>query len=252
MRTEGNLDRLPTACAAARNLCCHAAECIDRASGEIVPTGSSVPGLIHKVPVGVVGIIVPCDAPTMIKAGKLSAALAAGNSVVPKPAEAVSPAMLRRTECCAAAGLTEGAPNVVTGSGPVVGSAIAHDPRVRVLALSGSGAAGGEILCASAASNQRPAYLELGGKCPNIVFADAPDLEAAAAVTANAFLMNSGQICAAPQRLLTEDSIYEEFSPLAAAQPAVRRAWRQKRARSRRAENRGVFPVFGIGRQRED
>lgn len=189
----------------------HSAECVDKLYGEIAPTGPDVLGMILRVPVGVVGVIVPWNAPLMIAAWKVSAALAVGNSVVLKPAEEASLTILRLAGICAEAGLPKGVLNVVTGSGSVVGEAISRHMEVDVLAFTGSGTVGRRILAASAESNMKRVYLELGGKSPNIVFADAPDLDVAAAVSANAFFKNAGQICVAPSRLLVEEGIHDDF-----------------------------------------
>ena len=189
----------------------HSAECVDKLYGEIAPTGPQVLGMVQRAPVGVVGVIVPWNAPLMITAWKVSAALAAGNSVVLKPAEDASLAVLRLAEICAEAGLPEGVLNVVTGSGTIVGEALSRHMDVDVLAFTGSGAVGRRLLHASAESNMKRVYLELGGKSPNIVFADAPDLDMAAMISAKAFFRNAGQICVTPSRLLVEESIHDAF-----------------------------------------
>ena len=162
-------------------------------------------GMTQRVAVGVVGVIVPWNAPLMIAAWKVSAALAVGNSVVLKPTEEASLTILRLAGICAEAGLPEGVLNVVTGSGSVVGEAISRHMDVDVLTFTGSGAVGRRILAASAESNLKRVYLELGGKSPSVVFADAPDLDASAAISATAFFKNAGQICVAPSRLLVEE-----------------------------------------------
>ncbi|MEO1795825.1 MAG: aldehyde dehydrogenase family protein [Pseudomonadota bacterium] len=189
----------------------HSAECVDKLYGEIAPTGPAVLGMIQRAPVGVVGVIVPWNAPLMITSWKISAALAVGNSVVLKPAEDASLAVLRLAELCMEAGLPEGVLNVVTGSGAVVGEAIARHMDVDVLAFTGSGAVGRKLLRASADSNMKRVYLELGGKSPNVVFADAPDLDKAAMISAKAFFKNAGQICVTPSRLLVEESVHDDF-----------------------------------------
>lgn len=186
------------------------AECVDKVMGDIAPTDPSVLGLVHREAVGVVGAIVPWNFPLMIGAWKIAPALAMGNSVVLKPAEVASLSLLRLTELCHEAGLPEGVLNVVTGKGSIVGSALAHDMDVDVLTFTGSGPTGRRLLEASAASNMKPCYLELGGKSPNIIFADAPDLDKAVAVSAAAIFRNSGQVCVAGSRLLVQASIYDE------------------------------------------
>ena len=187
------------------------AEAIDKIYGEIAPTADTVLGLVHRESVGVVGAIVPWNMPLMIGAWKLAPALAMGNSVVLKPAEAASLTLLRLAEICAEAGLPDGVLNVVTGSGSVVGEAIATHMDVDVLVFTGSNAVGRRLLEYSARSNLKRVYLELGGKSPNVVFADAPDLARAATVSANGIFRNSGQVCVAGSRLLVERSVHDEM-----------------------------------------
>jgi 4-(gamma-glutamylamino)butanal dehydrogenase len=188
------------------------AEALDKVPGEIAPTADSVLALVHREPVGVVAAIVPWNFPLMIGAWKLAPALAAGNSVVLKPAELASLSLLRLAELCAEAGLPDGVLNVVTGRGAVTGEALAHHMDVDVLAFTGSGIVGRKLLQASALSNLKRVYLELGGKSPNIVFADAPNLDQAAKVSAAGIFRNAGQVCVAGSRLLVEKSIHHEFS----------------------------------------
>ncbi len=188
------------------------AEAIDKVYGEIAPTAASILGLIHREPVGVVGAIVPWNFPMMIGAWKVAPALAAGNSVVLKPAEGASLTLLRLASLCAEAGLPEGVLNVVTGRGAVCGEALGLSNDVDILAFTGSGPVGRRLLDYAARSNLKRVYLELGGKSPNIVFADAPDLDQAAKVSAYGIFRNSGQVCVAGSRLLVERSIHAEFS----------------------------------------
>jgi gamma-glutamyl-gamma-aminobutyraldehyde dehydrogenase len=188
------------------------AEAIDKVYGEIAPTAENVLGLIHREPIGVVGAIVPWNFPLMIGAWKIAPALAAGNSVVLKPAETASLTLLRLAEICAEAGLPDGVFNVVTGRGAVAGEALGLHMDVDVLAFTGSGGVGRRLLEYSARSNLKRVYLELGGKSPNIVFADAPDLDQAAKVAAYGIFRNSGQVCVAGSRLLVERPIHEAFA----------------------------------------
>ena len=188
------------------------AEAIDKVYGEIAPTPDNVLALVQRDPVGVVGVIVPWNFPLMIGAWKLAPALALGNSVVLKPAETASLTLLRLGELALEAGLPPGVLNIVTGPGAVTGSALAHDMNVDVLVFTGSGATGRRLLQASAASNLKRCYLELGGKSPNIIFADAPDLAAAAKAAAMAIFRNAGQVCVAGSRLLVQDSIADDFT----------------------------------------
>lgn len=187
------------------------AESIDKLYGEIAPTAPGTLGLVHREPAGVVGAIVPWNFPLMIGAWKLGPALAAGCSVVLKPAETASLTLLRIAELALDAGVPPGVLNVVTGPGAEVGAAIAESMDVDVLVFTGSGPTGRRLLEASARSNLKRVYLELGGKSPNIVFADAPDLDEAVKVTANGIFRNAGQVCIAGSRLLVERSIHDEF-----------------------------------------
>ncbi len=187
------------------------AEAIDKVYGEIAPTAPNILGLIHREPVGVVAAIVPWNFPMMIGSWKIAPALAAGNSVVLKPAEAASLSLLRLTELCSEAGLPDGVLNVVTGKGSVCGEALGLHMDVDVMAFTGSGFVGRKLMEYSARSNMKRCYLELGGKSPNVVFADAPDLDQAAKISAYGIFRNSGQVCVAGSRLLVEESIHDEF-----------------------------------------
>ncbi|MGL4237021.1 aldehyde dehydrogenase [Tabrizicola sp.] len=187
------------------------AEAIDKVYGEVAPTPSNVLALVHREPVGVVGAIVPWNFPLMIGSWKIAPALAMGNSVVLKPAETASLSLLRLAGLALEAGIPPGVFNVVTGPGRVTGEALALSPDVDVLVFTGSGATGRRLLQYSAQSNLKRCYLELGGKSPNVVFADAPDLCAAAKAAANAIFRNAGQVCVAGSRLLVEASIHDAF-----------------------------------------
>jgi gamma-glutamyl-gamma-aminobutyraldehyde dehydrogenase len=188
------------------------AEAIDKVAGEVANTGPDNLGMAQREPVGVVGAIVPWNFPLMIGAWKLAPALAVGNSVVIKPAESASLSLLRLAELAHEAGLPEGVLNVVTGRGSVTGEALALHMDVDVLAFTGSGAVGRRLLEYSARSNIKRVFLELGGKSPNIVFADAPDLDAAVAGAVNGIFRNSGQVCVAGSRLLIQKQIAAEFT----------------------------------------
>jgi len=187
------------------------AEALDKVYGEIATTPSDILGLIHKEPVGVVGAIIPWNFPLMIGAWKLGPALAMGNSVVLKPAETASLSLMRMAELALEAGLPSGVLNAVTGEGAVVGEAMGLSMNVDVLVFTGSGRTGRRLMEYSARSNMKRVYLELGGKSPNIVFADAPNLEDAAKVAAAGIFRNSGQVCVAGSRLLVEASIHGAF-----------------------------------------
>ena len=187
------------------------AEAIDKVYGEIAPTADTVLGLVHREAVGVVGAIVPWNFPLMIGAWKIAPALAMGNSVVLKPAETASLSLLRLAELALEAGVPPGVFNVVTGPGRVTGEALALSMDVDVLVFTGSGATGRRLMQYSAQSNLKRVYLELGGKSPNIVFADAPDLAQAAKVAATGIFRNAGQVCVAGSRLLVEAGIHDAF-----------------------------------------
>ncbi len=194
------------------------AEACDKIPGEVAPTAPNVLGLVHREPVGVVGAIVPWNFPLMIGTWKIAPALAAGNSVVLKPSEVASLSLLRLAAICAEAGLPEGVLNVVTGQGAVAGEALGLHGDVDVLVFTGSGGVGRRLLEYSARSNLKRVYLELGGKSPNVVFADAPDLKAAARVSAAGIFRNSGQVCVAGSRLLVERRVAEAVIAMLAAE----------------------------------
>ncbi|MCH2164423.1 MAG: aldehyde dehydrogenase family protein [Marinovum sp.] len=187
------------------------AEAIDKLYGEIAPTDLSVLGLIHTEPVGVVGAIVPWNFPLMITAWKLGPALASGNSVVLKPSEIASLSVLRMVELGLEAGIPEGVFNVVTGTGEVAGQALARSMEVDALAFTGSGFVGRKLMEYAAQSNLKRVYLELGGKSPHVVFADAADLDDAAKAVVGGIFRNAGQVCVAGSRLLVEESIHDDF-----------------------------------------
>lgn len=187
------------------------AECVDKINGEIAPTPEGTLGLIHKEAVGVVAAIVPWNFPLMIGAWKIAPALAAGNSVVLKPSEDASLSLLRLAQLCLDAGLPAGVLNVVTGTGAEAGEALARHMDVDILTFTGSGPVGRLLLKASAESNLKRVYLELGGKSPNVVFEDAPDLAQAAKVSAMGIFRNSGQVCVAGSRLLVQRTVHDEF-----------------------------------------
>lgn len=187
------------------------AEALDKIYGEIAPTSSDILGMIHKEPVGVVGAIIPWNFPMMIGAWKLGPALAMGNSVVLKPSEKASLSLMKMCDLALEAGLPAGVLNAVTGEGAVVGEAMGLSMDVDVLVFTGSGGTGRRLMECAARSNMKRVYLELGGKSPNIVFADAPNLVEAAKVAAGGIFRNAGQVCVAGSRLLVEAAIHDDF-----------------------------------------
>ena len=168
-----------------------------------------------KEPVGVVGAIIPWNGPLTATIWKIGPALATGCTVVLKPAEEAPLTPLRLAELCQEAGVPPGVVNVVPGYGETAGAALAAHPGVDKVAFTGSHLTGQKIIRASA-GNLKRVSLELGGKSPDVVFADA-DLDAAVPGAGMAVFANSGQICSAGTRLFVERKIYEEFSARVAA-----------------------------------
>jgi phenylacetaldehyde dehydrogenase len=161
-----------------------------------------------RQPIGVAGLICPWNFPLDQAALKIAPALAAGCTVVLKPAEETPLAALRLGELMQEVGLPDGVVNIITGFGDVVGAALAAHPGVDKVSFTGSTEVGRKVLQA-AAGNLKKVTLELGGNAPNIVFADA-DLDAAVAGAASAGLFNSGQVCVAGRRLFVESSVFDE------------------------------------------
>jgi aldehyde dehydrogenase (NAD+) len=168
-----------------------------------------------KEPVGVVGAIIPWNGPLTATIWKIGPALATGCTVVLKPAEEAPLTPLRLAELCQEAGVPPGVVNVVPGFGETAGAALAAHPDVDKVAFTGSHVTGQKIVQASA-GNLKRVSLELGGKSPDVVFADA-DLDAAVPGASMAVFANSGQICSAGTRLFVERKIYDEFTARVAA-----------------------------------
>jgi len=177
--------------------------------GETLPLRETAFTFTLRHPVGVVGAIVPWNFPFLLSSWKLGPALAAGNTVVIKPASQTPYTALRFGELCQEAGLPDGVLNVVTGPGGKVGMALVRDPRVDKIAFTGSTDVGKQIMREAAGTLKRLS-LELGGKSPNIVFADA-DMEAAARGAMTGIFYNKGEVCAAGSRLFVESKIHDEF-----------------------------------------
>src|SRR5437879_10059117 len=160
-------------------------------------------------PLGVVGQIIPWNFPILLAAWKLAPALAAGNTIVLKPAEQTPLTALRLARIAEEAGLPPGVLNVVTGFGPTAGAALVDHPGVDKIAFTGSTAVGQETMRRAAGSLKR-LTLELGGKSPNIVFADA-DIDQAVRGASNGIFYNKGEVCTAGSRLFLEDSLHDAF-----------------------------------------
>jgi len=191
-------------------------EAIDKVYGEIAPTGQDELGLVTREPLGVVAAIVPWNFPLLMAAWKLAPALAMGNSVVLKPSEKSPLTALRLAQLAIEAGIPEGVLNVLPGTGKGAGEPLALHMDVDGLVFTGSTAVGKHLLACAGRSNMKRTYLECGGKSPNIVFADAPDLERAAQAAASGIFYNQGEVCTAASRLLVERSIKDEFVALVA------------------------------------
>lgn len=187
------------------------AEAIDKIYGEIAPTGQGELGLITREPLGVIGAIVPWNFPMLMAAWKLGPALATGNSVVLKPSEKSPLTAIRLAELALEAGLPEGVFNVLPGFGKEAGEPIASHMDVDGLVFTGSTAIGKHLLSIAALSNMKRTFVECGGKSPNVVFADAPNLETAANAAASGIFFNQGECCTAASRLLVHDSIKDDF-----------------------------------------
>jgi len=181
----------------------------DKLHGETIPYTPGYTVLTWREPLGVTGHIIPWNYPMQIFGRSVGGALAAGNACVVKPAEDACLSLLRIAELASGAGLPDGALNVVTGLGREAGMALASHAGIDHLSFTGSPATGA-LVAQEAAKRHCPVTLELGGKGPQIVFADA-DLDAAIPVIVNAIVQNAGQTCSAGSRLLVERSRYEEL-----------------------------------------
>jgi acyl-CoA reductase-like NAD-dependent aldehyde dehydrogenase len=183
----------------------------ERNSGRQIPVQGGI-DITFKEPLGVVGVIVPWNFPLPIAAWGLAPALAAGNTVLLKPAELTPLTALRLAELALEAGIPPGVFQVLPGHGPLVGARFATHPDVRKVVFTGSTAVGKQLLAACAAQ-VKPITLELGGKSANIIFADA-DLERAAASAPGAVFDNAGQDCCARSRILVQQPVYDAFMEL--------------------------------------
>jgi aldehyde dehydrogenase (NAD+) len=199
----------------------------DKLHGQTLPYESGYLVATVREPHGVTGHIIPWNYPMQIFGRTVGAALAAGNACVVKPAEDASLSSLRLAELAAEVGFPAGALNIVTGYGAEAGASLCAHPGVDHLSFTGSSATG-RLVAAAAAERHCPVTLELGGKSPQLVFADA-DLDAALPVIVNAIVQNAGQTCSAGSRLLVERGIYEavlervaeRFRSLVAGPPAL-------------------------------
>lgn len=186
-------------------------EVIDKLYDEMAPVGPANIAMINREPVGVVAAVVPWNFPLLMAAWKLAPALAAGNSVVLKPAEQSPLTALRLAELATEAGLPKGVLNVVPGFGEKAGKAIGLHPDIDCVGFTGSTEVGKLFMQYSGQSNLKRVWLECGGKTPVIVLGDCHDLDAAAKSAAFGIFFNQGEVCNAGSRLLLHKSIKEPF-----------------------------------------
>ncbi len=179
-------------------------EAVDKVYDEIAPTARDVLALVTREPVGVVAAIVPWNFPLIMAAWKIGPALAAGNSLILKPSEKSPLSAIRLAALAAEAGLPDGVFNVLPGHGRTAGEALALHMDVDCIGFTGSTRTGKRMLEYSGRSNMKRVWLECGGKSPNIILADCPDLDRAAATAASAIFFNQGEMCTAGSRLLVE------------------------------------------------
>lgn len=198
------------------------AEFADKEGGDVVPTSDGELGMIVSEPLGVVGAITPWNFPLSMAGWKIGPALAAGNAVVIKPSEMTPFTTLYAAELAVKAGIPAGLINVVLGDGPVTGNAITGHPDIAKVSFTGSTGAGAAIMANVARTGVKPMTLELGGKSPQVVFADA-DLDVAADCIARSILANAGQACVAGTRLVVERTVAEDLATRIAARMAAAR-----------------------------
>lgn len=187
------------------------AEMADKEGGALVPTRDDQLGMIMDEPYGVTGAITPWNFPISMAGWKLGPALAAGNAVVLKPSEMTPFSTLRMAELSVQAGIPAGLVNVVLGDGRVTGTALTGHPGIGKVSFTGSTAAGAAIMENIARTGVKPVTLELGGKSPQVVFADA-DLDLAARCIAGSIMFNGGQACVAGSRVIVHTSVSDALA----------------------------------------
>jgi 4-guanidinobutyraldehyde dehydrogenase/NAD-dependent aldehyde dehydrogenase len=183
------------------------AEAIDKLYDEVAPTSHDALALITREPIGVVGAIVPWNFPLIMAAWKMGPALAAGNSFILKPSEKSPLSAIRIAALASEAGIPDGVFNVLPGFGHTAGQALALHMDVDCIGFTGSTRTGKRMLEYAGQSNMKRVWLECGGKSPNIILADCPDLDRAAAAAASAIFFNQGQMCSAGSRLIVEERV---------------------------------------------
>jgi aldehyde dehydrogenase (NAD+) len=194
----------------------------DKVQGKTIPIDGEFFCYTRHEPIGVVGQIIPWNYPMLMQSWKLAPALATGNTVVMKPAEQTPLSALRIGELLMEAGYPEGVVNILPGFGPTAGAALARHMDVDKIAFTGSTEVGRLIMTAAAQSNLKRVTLELGGKSPNIIFADT-DLDAAVEGAHMGIFVNQGQSCCAGSRVFVEEKIYEQFVEKSVARAGKRR-----------------------------
>ena len=190
------------------------AEAIDKIMDEIAPTEKNNLAMIRRVPLGVVGAVVPWNYPLDMAMWKCAPALATGNSIILKPAEQSPLSALRFAELAAEAGLPDGVLNVVPGYGETAGKAIGMHNDIDCVSFTGSTEVGKYFFEYSAKSNMKLIWTECGGKSPNIIFEKSKKLDLAAQLTANGGFFNQGEVCSANSRVLVHENILNEFIDL--------------------------------------
>ncbi|AXE32884.1 aldehyde dehydrogenase [Chromobacterium phragmitis] len=186
------------------------AEAIDKVGGEVAPVDPKLVGLVTREPVGVVAAVVPWNFPIMMASWKFGPALAAGNAVIVKPSEKSPLTAIRVAALAKQAGIPDGIFQVLPGAGDV-GRLLALHMDVDCVAFTGSTAVGKLIAGYAAQSNLKRAWLELGGKSPNIILADCPDIPRAARAAAVGIFYNMGEVCTAGSRVLVHKDVKERF-----------------------------------------
>ncbi len=187
------------------------AEAIDKVYDQVSPTAPNALGLIVREPVGVAAAVLPWNFPAMMAAWKLGPALAAGNSIILKPAEQTSLGTIRLAELAACAGIPDGVVNVVPGYGPTAGQAIGRHPGIDMVSFTGSAEVGRLFLRYAAESNLKQVVLECGGKSPQLVLGDVADLDNVARNAVFAGFWSSGQNCSCGSRLIAHKSLKDRL-----------------------------------------
>ena len=183
------------------------AESIDKIYDQVAPSGDDALAMVVREPVGVVGLVLPWNFPLLMLAWKIGPALAAGNSVIVKPAEQTSMTALRIAELASEAGVPRGVLQVLPGDGPTVGEPIGLHPDVDMVSFTGSTETGRRFLRYSADSNLKKVVLECGGKNPAVVLSDAEHLDLVAEHVVNAAFWNMGENCSANSRLIVHKDV---------------------------------------------